>query len=49
MYLQSESLSKKTTPDAAKAILNAQPQITYALIKLMIKMNIVDPEVLQVS
>ena len=39
---------QKTTPDQARAILNAQPQISYALIGLMIKMNVIDVELLTV-
>ncbi|PFH47588.1 hypothetical protein AMATHDRAFT_42841 [Amanita thiersii Skay4041] len=38
---------KKTTPTAAKQILNAQPQIAYALITLMVSMNAINVEVLQ--
>ncbi|KAF9040242.1 hypothetical protein BDZ89DRAFT_1060663 [Hymenopellis radicata] len=38
---------KKTTPAAAKSILNAQPQIAYGLIKLLVEMNAVDIEVFQ--
>ncbi|KAG6845573.1 hypothetical protein H0H87_007252 [Tephrocybe sp. NHM501043] len=38
---------KKTTPDAARTILNAQPQIAYALMTLMVKMNAVNFEVFQ--
>ncbi|KAI0050609.1 hypothetical protein FA95DRAFT_1555530 [Auriscalpium vulgare] len=38
---------KKTTPDQAKGILNQQPQISYALIALMVKMNAVNVEVLE--
>ncbi|KAL1748968.1 hypothetical protein HDZ31DRAFT_59855 [Schizophyllum fasciatum] len=38
---------KKTTPDAARQILNAQPQIAYALITLMVSMNAIDIEVFQ--
>jgi cleavage stimulation factor subunit 2 len=39
---------KKTRPDSARAILNAQPQIAYALITLMVNVNAVDVDVLQV-
>ncbi|KAF9235386.1 hypothetical protein BU15DRAFT_89598 [Melanogaster broomeanus] len=39
---------KKTTPDQARAILTSTPQIAYALIALMVKMNAVDVQVLQV-
>ncbi|KAJ8586137.1 hypothetical protein M405DRAFT_853433 [Rhizopogon salebrosus TDB-379] len=38
---------KKTTPDQARAILASTPQIAYALIGLMVKMNAVDVQVLQ--
>ncbi|KAF9528149.1 hypothetical protein CPB83DRAFT_883736 [Crepidotus variabilis] len=38
---------KKTTPQAAKGILNAQPAIAYALIALMVSMNAVNIEVFQ--
>lgn len=39
---------QKTTPDQARAILNAQPAIGYALVPLMARMGIVNLEVLQV-
>ncbi|EIM92403.1 uncharacterized protein STEHIDRAFT_164689 [Stereum hirsutum FP-91666 SS1] len=38
---------KKTSPAQARAILNAQPQIAYALIGIMIKMNAINVEVFQ--
>ncbi|KIM64139.1 hypothetical protein SCLCIDRAFT_1213549 [Scleroderma citrinum Foug A] len=38
---------KKTTPDQSRAILASTPQIAYALITLMVKMNAVDVQVLQ--
>ncbi|KIK68830.1 hypothetical protein GYMLUDRAFT_34821 [Collybiopsis luxurians FD-317 M1] len=38
---------KKTTPAAAKQILNSQPQIAYALISLMVSMNAVNYQVFQ--
>ncbi|TFK65691.1 hypothetical protein BDN72DRAFT_889301 [Pluteus cervinus] len=38
---------KKTTPAAARQILNAQPQIAYALITLMASMNAVNVDVCQ--
>ncbi|EJC98647.1 uncharacterized protein FOMMEDRAFT_161474 [Fomitiporia mediterranea MF3/22] len=38
---------QRTTPEQAKAILNAQPTIGYALVPLMVKMGIVNLEVLQ--
>ncbi|KAG1846192.1 hypothetical protein DFJ58DRAFT_799352 [Suillus subalutaceus] len=38
---------KKTTPEQARAILASTPQIAYALIGLMVKMNAVDVQVLQ--
>jgi cleavage stimulation factor subunit 2 len=38
---------KKTTPQAARAILNAQPAIAYALITLMVSMNAISIEVFQ--
>lgn len=40
--------AQKTTPDQSRAILNAQPQIGYALVPLMVKLGIVNLEVLQV-
>lgn len=40
---------QKTTPEQARAILNGQPAIGYALVPLMAKMGIVNLEVLQVS
>ncbi|KAG7093618.1 hypothetical protein E1B28_007282 [Marasmius oreades] len=36
---------KKTTPAAAKQILNSQPQIAYAVITLLVSMNAIDIEV----
>ncbi|KAH7923780.1 hypothetical protein BV22DRAFT_1035905 [Leucogyrophana mollusca] len=38
---------KKTTPEQARAILTSTPQIAYALVALMVKMNAVDVQVLQ--
>jgi len=38
---------KKTTADSARTILNSQPQISYALITLMVNMNAVNVDVLQ--
>ncbi|KAI6135960.1 hypothetical protein F5141DRAFT_1208322 [Pisolithus sp. B1] len=38
---------KNTTPDQARSILASAPQIAYALITLIIKMNAVDVQVLQ--
>ncbi|KAL0952199.1 hypothetical protein HGRIS_008808 [Hohenbuehelia grisea] len=38
---------KKAGPDAAKQILNSQPQIAYALITLMVNMNAINFEVFQ--
>ncbi|KAL5533574.1 hypothetical protein ACEPAG_34 [Sanghuangporus baumii] len=38
---------QKTTPEQARAILNAQPAIGYALVPLMAKMGILNLEVLQ--
>ncbi|KAF8079313.1 hypothetical protein FPV67DRAFT_1663957 [Lyophyllum atratum] len=38
---------KKTTPAAARSILNGQPQIAYALMTLMVTMNAVNFEVFQ--
>ncbi|KAH7886448.1 hypothetical protein F5I97DRAFT_1809457, partial [Phlebopus sp. FC_14] len=38
---------KKTTPDQARAILSSTPQIAYALMSLMVKMNAIDVQVLQ--
>jgi cleavage stimulation factor subunit 2 len=39
---------QKTKPEEARAILNGQPQIAYALIQLMVKMNAIDVEVMTV-
>ncbi|KAF8971936.1 hypothetical protein BDZ97DRAFT_1901557 [Flammula alnicola] len=39
---------KKTTPAAARGILNSQPAIAYALITLMVSMNAINIEVFQV-
>ncbi|KAF9480077.1 hypothetical protein BDN70DRAFT_920833 [Pholiota conissans] len=38
---------KKTTPEAARSILNNQPTIAYALMTLMVSMNAVNIEVFQ--
>jgi len=38
---------KRTTPDQAKAILNSQPQIAYALVVLMVKIGIIDIPIFQ--
>ncbi|KAI0249538.1 hypothetical protein BJV78DRAFT_1226909 [Lactifluus subvellereus] len=38
---------KKTTPDQAKALLNSQPQIAYALLALMVKMDVIDIPIFQ--
>ncbi|KAN0121616.1 hypothetical protein V8E52_003512 [Russula decolorans] len=38
---------KRTTPDQAKGILNAQPQIAYALVALMVKIGIIDIPIFQ--
>jgi cleavage stimulation factor subunit 2 len=38
---------RKTAPDQAKAILNSQPQITYALVALMVKMGVIDIPIFQ--
>ncbi|KAF8903887.1 hypothetical protein CPB84DRAFT_1773623 [Gymnopilus junonius] len=38
---------KKTTPAAARGILNSQPAIAYALISLMVSMNAINIEVFQ--
>jgi cleavage stimulation factor subunit 2 len=40
--------SQRTTPDQARTVLAGQPQISYALIALMVKMNAVNVDVLQV-
>ncbi|TDL20910.1 hypothetical protein BD410DRAFT_821672 [Rickenella mellea] len=40
---------QKTTPEQARSILSAQPQIAYALMTLMIKLNVVNLEVLQTT
>ncbi|EIW87390.1 hypothetical protein CONPUDRAFT_161934 [Coniophora puteana RWD-64-598 SS2] len=37
---------KKTTPEQARTILSSTPQIAYALVALMVKMNAVDVQVL---
>jgi cleavage stimulation factor subunit 2 len=44
----SQKLYQKTTPDSARAILNSQPQIAYALITLMVNMNAINVDVLHV-
>ena len=41
-------LRQKTTPEQAKLILNSQPQVSYALMDLMVKINAVNMEVFQV-
>jgi len=38
---------KRTSPDQAKAILNSQPQIAYALVALMVKIGIIDIPIFQ--
>jgi hypothetical protein len=38
-----------TVPDQAKVLLTSQPALAYSLIQLMVKMNILSPEVLQAS
>ncbi|KAH9969147.1 hypothetical protein BC827DRAFT_1334715 [Russula dissimulans] len=38
---------KRTPPDQAKAILNSQPQIAYALVALMVKIGIIDIPIFQ--
>ncbi|KAH9944001.1 uncharacterized protein BXZ73DRAFT_96515 [Epithele typhae] len=38
---------KKTTDAEARALLNSQPQIAYALMATMVKINAVKPEVVQ--
>jgi len=38
---------KKTTPEQARAILNSQPQVSYALMDLMVKLNAVNMDVFQ--
>jgi hypothetical protein len=40
---------QKTTPEAARTILNNQPAIAYALMTLMVSMNAVNIEVFQVG
>jgi len=42
------NLRQKTTPEQAKLILNSQPQVSYALMDLMVKINAVNMEVFQV-
>ena len=41
-------VQQKTTPQQARSILTSTPQIAYALVALMVKMNAVDVQVLQV-
>jgi hypothetical protein len=41
-------VAQKAPQDSARAILNGQPQIAYALITLMVKMGAVDLKVLAV-
>ena len=41
-------LVQKTTPEQARVILNAQPQIAYALMALMVNLNAINMEVTQV-
>ncbi|KAI3611625.1 hypothetical protein WG66_007804 [Moniliophthora roreri] len=38
---------KKTTPAAARQILNSQPQIAYAVMELLVNMNAINVEVFQ--
>ncbi|OBZ68500.1 hypothetical protein A0H81_11624 [Grifola frondosa] len=38
---------KKTTPEQARSILNSQPQISYALMAVMVNINAVNMEVVQ--
>ncbi|KAI0685081.1 hypothetical protein BC835DRAFT_1386156 [Cytidiella melzeri] len=38
---------RKTTPDSARAILNSQPQIAYALMAVMVNVDAVKVEVIQ--
>ncbi|EPQ60272.1 hypothetical protein GLOTRDRAFT_134986 [Gloeophyllum trabeum ATCC 11539] len=38
---------RKTTPEQARQVLNAQPQLSYLLISLMVKMNAINLEALQ--
>lgn len=42
------SAQQKTTPQQARSILASTPQIAYALVALMVKMNAIDVQVLQV-
>jgi hypothetical protein len=42
------SAPQKTTPQQARSILTSTPQIAYALVALMVKMNAIDVQVLQV-
>lgn len=42
------SAQQKTTPQQARSILTSTPQIAYALVALMVKMNAIDVQVLQV-
>lgn len=43
-----DSARQKTTPQQARSILTSTPQIAYALVALMVKMNAIDVQVLQV-
>ncbi|KZT30988.1 hypothetical protein NEOLEDRAFT_1174339 [Neolentinus lepideus HHB14362 ss-1] len=38
---------RRTTPEQARQVLNAQPQLSYLLIQLMVKMNAINFEALQ--
>lgn len=38
-----------TAPEQAKTLLNGHPQLSYALFQAMLMMNVVDPNILQVS
>ena len=40
---------QRTPPEQTRSILASQPQIAYALIALMVKINAVDVQVLQVG
>ena len=41
--------TQKTTPEQARTVLQGQPQISYSLIALMVRINAVNVDVLQVS
>lgn len=48
IHVRPSSAQQKTTPQQARSILTSTPQIAYALVGLMVKMNAIDVQVLQV-